>query len=260
MTTSIEWTAIRAPDGTIKGYTFNPWHGCVRVSPACVNCYAQAMDARLTDGHWGIQAPRRFLSDDNWRKPRAWNRKAAKLGVRLRVFCGSMCDWLEDRPDLTESRQRLFELIAETPNLDWLMLSKRPENLTLFMPDAWRDGCPPNVWLGTTAESQEWAEKRLPQLLSVPAVVYFVSAEPLLGPLTLREYSVDWVIAGSESGNGARVTEDKWVAALRDECQELGRAFFIKQLQDPDKRRGVVTSLPVFRGMQHTGQPEGRAL
>jgi protein gp37 len=190
--TKIEWTAVRAPDGTwVPGYTFNPWWGCVEVSPACLNCYARDLDKRWAGDHWGKDAPFRFFGDKRWDEPRRWNARAAKLGLRLRVFCGSMCDWLQDRPELEPHRARLLRLIDETPALDWLMLSKRPENLAMLTPWAIRGGAPANVMLGTTVEDQRRADERIPVLLAFPSLRLasmgrrFLSCEPLLGPVDL---------------------------------------------------------------------------
>lgn len=263
VTTKIEWVAVQDHNGSWhRGYTFNPWWGCFKISPACAHCYAETWDKLRGGGserHWGKFAPRRFLGNAHWRNPYKWANKAERLGVRLRVFCGSMCDWLESRGDLIEPRKRLLQVISDTPQLDWLMLSKRPENLGLLVPEWCRSGAPANVWLGVTAETQECADRRLPILNQVDARVYFVSAEPLLGPLSLREHRAHWVIVGSESKTTkARPTLPQWVAALRDECDELGRAFFVKQLQDHRKPPGKVVSLPMFEGRQHPGQPVPR--
>lgn len=288
--TKIEWTAVQAPDDTwVPGFTFNPWWGCEKVSPACKHCYAETFDHRLGGDHWGPDAPFRFFGDAHWDKPRGWNARAAKLGLRLRVFCGSMCDWLQDRPELEAPRARLLRLIDETPAIDWLMLSKRPENLAKLTPWAIRGSAPPNVKLGATVENQEWAEKRVLWLLDMPARGgYFLSIEPLLGELDLTRIQivppkppngpgvwfnaltghvagpdeflpnhVSWVIVGSESGhpNQVRETKDEWVASLRDQCATAGVPFFLKQLQHPDKPAGRVVSLPLFQGQQHRGQP-----
>lgn len=190
--TKIEWTAVHAPDGSmVPGFTFNPWWGCQRVSPACENCYAETWDARWGGDHWGPGAPFRFFGDARWNEPRRWNKRAHQLGLRLRVFCGSMCDWLQDRPELVEPRARLIALIDETPDLDWLMLSKRPENLDRLTPWRAQGGAPVNVLLGTTVEDQRRADERIPELLAFPSLRpaemgrRFLSCEPLLGPVDL---------------------------------------------------------------------------
>src|SRR5215207_6054449 len=112
-----------------------------------------------------------------------------------------MADVFEDRPELDVWRARLWELILATQELDWLLLTKRPELVSTMVP--WGERWPANVWLGTTVENQKWAEERLPHLVAVPAAVRFISAEPLLGPLTIArwlENGLDWVITGGESG------------------------------------------------------------
>ena len=152
---------------------------------------------------------------------------------RRRVFCGSMCDVFEKRADLDAPRLRLWSLIEGTPNLDWLLLTKRPQHIMRMAP--WGAAWPPNIWVGATVESQDYADKRLPHLLRVPAVVRFLSCEPLLGPLNLAPYlghgdgKVNWVITGGESSAGARPTAPEWVRDLRDQCVAAGVALFHKQ-------------------------------
>jgi protein gp37 len=214
----IEWTH----------HTFNPWWGCVKVSPACAHCYAESFAHRLGASLWGRSAPRRFFGADYWRQPLRWDEHARLAGERRRVFCASMADLFEARSDLHRWREQLWPLIESTPNLDWLLLTKRPQNIHRMAP--WRDSWPPNVWLGTTAENQKHADLRIPRLLELPARVRFISAEPLLGPLTLRQWAgIDWVIAGGESGHGARPTDPAWVRSLRDESKDAGVAFHFKQ-------------------------------
>lgn len=107
--------------------TFNPWWGCVRVSPGCENCYAESFAKRTGNAVWGVQAPRRFFPDKHWSEPRKWNAAAEKAGIRKRVFCASMADAFERREELDPWRAKLFALIEETPWLDWQLLTKRPE-------------------------------------------------------------------------------------------------------------------------------------
>jgi protein gp37 len=184
--TSIEWTATLAPDGKLRaGYTFNPWWGCIRVSPGCEHCYAESQAKRYGHDIWGPASttPRRFFGDKHWSEPLKWNRDALALGMRLKVFCASFADVFEDNDSLIPHRERLWEVIAETPQLDWLVLTKRTENIREMMPDRFW----PNVWLGTSAENQHYYNTRVPILIEntsrVP--VLFVSAEPLLGPIDL---------------------------------------------------------------------------
>lgn len=195
-------------------HSFNPWEGCAKVSPGCKNCYAEERNNRFHGGkHWGVDAPRLMRSEAYWREPLRWQRSAAERGVRERVFCASLADVFEDRADLIEPRARLFRLIAATPGLDWLLLTKRPENIrrlmagdlphdqlegptgqTVCSPFCWCQGepTPPmdNVWLGTTCEDQQRADERIPHLLACRdlAAKLFVSYEPALGPVDFRRF------------------------------------------------------------------------
>lgn len=257
-TTEISWTDS----------TFNPWVGCAKVSAGCKNCYASVETFTRRERArgielWGENAARHVTSDANWKKPLAWNRKAAKAGVRRRVFCASLADVFEDRPDLAGPRARLFGLIRATPWCDWLLLTKRPENaarlwaiaaadnalatvddgtLDVRVPADGREWLP-NIWLGTTVEDQRRADERIPHLLLVPAAVRFLSCEPLLERVTLvphlplwgpvgrpGEMDIHWVICGGESGHHARPFDVAWLRSLRDECARRGVAFFAKQL------------------------------
>jgi protein gp37 len=222
--TKIEWT----------DHTFNPWWGCAMVSLACRLCYAMMMAQRFPGATWGPNGQRRLFGPEHWAEPLAWNRAAGRMGVRAKVFCASMADVFELRPDLDGERQKLWELIDRTPNLDWLLLTKRPELVKTLAP--WGNDWPANVWLGTTIENQEWAEKRLPYLFDVPAKVRFVSAEPLLGPIDLTTCipaagpsPLHWIIAGGETGHGASPSHPDWFRGLRDYSTDRGIAFFFKQ-------------------------------
>jgi protein gp37 len=188
-------------------HTFNPWWGCTKVSPACDHCYAERDAKRHYPRHvlWGADADRRMFGDAHWAAPLRWDRSAAKAGVRRRVFCASMADVFDNHgPHLDRERARLFSLIAQTPNLDWLLLTKRIGNahrmLDLTMdaidraqalgtttvvraPWPW-----PNVWLGATVVNQAEADRDVPKLLAVPARVRFLSIEPMLGPIDVRKY------------------------------------------------------------------------
>lgn len=221
--TGIEWT----------DHTFNPWWGCAHVSPGCVNCYAETLSKRYGNDVWGKGGKRRFFGDKHWEEPLKWNRKAESEGVRRRVFCGSMMDVFEDRPDLEEPRARLWRLIHDTPHLDWLLLTKRPENVPELAAQFMRIGLPLNVWLGTSVEDQRRADERIPALLELPAAVHFLSCEPLLGPVNIEAWNapgdLDWVIVGGESGPKARPMHPEWARSLRDQCFEAGIAFFFKQ-------------------------------
>jgi protein gp37 len=214
----IEWTH----------HTFNPWWGCVKVSPACRHCYAESWARRFGMELWGKTETRRPVSGDYWKQPLKWNTEAQRSGQRRRVFCASMADLFEARADLHQWREKLWPLIEATPFLDWLLLTKRPQNVQRLVP--WKADWPANVWLGTTAENQKYADIRIPVLLAARARVHFISAEPLLGQLSLTKWSgIDWVIAGGESGRSARPTDPDWVRRLRDECKQCNIAFHFKQ-------------------------------
>lgn len=223
----IEWTH----------HTFNPWWGCTKVSPGCKHCYAETWARRVGQHVWGARAERRTLSEAYWRQPLAWNASAARRARRERVFCASMADVFEDRRDLDKHRERLWRLIAETPQLDWLLLTKRPQNVERLAPygSVW----PHNVWLGATAENQKWLDRRMLELSALNAHVLFLSCEPLLGALDFSAWVaaarrgerrlVDWVIAGGESGAHARPANPEWFASLRDQCLTAGIRFHFKQ-------------------------------
>jgi protein gp37 len=221
----IEWTH----------HTFNPWWGCAKVSPACEHCYAETWAKRVGNSIWGRSSPRRFFSDHHWKEPITWNLEAQKARQRRRVFCASMADVFERRTELNVWRTRLWTLIEQTPMLDWLLLTKRPQNVSEMVPwknDAW----PRNIWLGTTVENQFWADKRLPDLLKQKTSVRFLSCEPLLGEIDLKRwltgkksYSIDWVIAGGESGPHSRPMNPDWARSLRDQCKKYKVAFHFKQ-------------------------------
>lgn len=230
-------------------YTFNGWIGCEKVSPACRSCYASVDTyARVSASRglplWGPDSTRHVTSVANWRKPLAWDRKSASMTSdhKPRVFAHSLSDVAEDRRDLDEPRAWLSELIRRTPNLQWLLLTKRPENLRRLVPEDILLRC----WVGTTAEDQQRADERIPHLLATPAAVRWVSVEPQLGPIDLSIYlargvieakpgdddydALQWVVQGGESGPRARPFDLAWARGLRDQCKAAGVAFFMKQL------------------------------
>ena len=221
--TDIEWT----------DHTFNPWWGCLEVSPGCDHCYARELARRFGRQVWGPphRTTRMVTSAAYWRQPLAWNRAAAAEGRRHRVFCASMADVFEYHPQLDAVRARLWELIAATPWLDWQLLTKRPMHIRRMLPSAWLEAPRANVWLGTSVEDQPRAELRIPHLVGVPARVRFLSCEPLLGPVDLEPWlgELHWVITGGESGPHARPCDPAWVRSLRDQCQSADVALFHKQ-------------------------------
>lgn len=223
----IEWTH----------HTFNPWWGCVKVSPGCKHCYAEAWAKRFGADLWGADSKRRDLSDTYWKQPLSWNAEAKRTKQRARVFCASMADVFEDRRDLDGKRDRLWKLIESTPWLDWLLLTKRPQNVRKLAP--YGTQWPTNIWLGTTAENQKWLDRRMEHLSQLHAQVLFLSCEPLLGDLDFSEWvhraqrgdgrMVDWVIAGGESGPKARPMHPEWLSSIRDQCIDAGIHFHFKQ-------------------------------
>lgn len=198
---------------------------------ACTHCYAREFSKRLGNDLWGKDKPRKMQTEHYWNEPLRWDRAAAKAGVRARVFCASMSDVFEGRSDLDQHRARLWKLIEATPNLDWLLLSKRPENMIAMTPESWRGGWPKNVWAGTTTATQEWLEKRMPYLAVVPSGVLWLSVEPMLGPVKLGPWAeyVNWCIVGGESGHGARLMKPEWARDLLAECRVHGIAYHFKQ-------------------------------
>lgn len=235
--------------------TFNPWIGCTKIAPACDHCYAADLSARYGWAEWGNH-PRKRTSASTWQQPLKWQRNAdyfrSKHGRRRRVFCASLADVFDNQvPD--EWRADLWQLILDTPDIDWLLLTKRPQNIRKMLPTFWGD-VRGHVWLGTTVEDQEHADRNIPHLLEYDAAVRFISAEPLLGPIDLTDIAyqdgsidavrgdlwggsgtgafargLDWVIVGGESGPNARPMHPDWARALRDQCAAAGVAFFFKQ-------------------------------
>lgn len=221
--TKIEWAT----------HTFNPWWGCIKVSEACKHCYAEAWARRVGKDLWGPKASRRFFGDDHWSQPIRWNAAAAGSGARPRVFCASMADVFEDRDELGPQRARLWPLIEATPNLDWLLLTKRPQNVARLA--GWGSDWPANVWVGTTVELQSRADELLRHLAQVRARVRFISAEPLLGPLALERHlgsTIGWVITGGESGPKARPASPAWFRSLLEQCMAAAVPFHFKQWGD----------------------------
>ena len=216
-------------------HSFSVAWGCVKVSPGCAHCYAERQSKRRGD-FWGDRAARLTLADSTWKQPLVWNRKAERAGVPARVFCGSMGDVFEDHPIVNRERERLWPLIRETPWLNWLLLTKRPERIGYWLPDDWETGYA-NVWLGTSIETQQYAASRLPHLVDVPCVRRFISVEPFLAPLEFFGWlsRIDWVIVGGESGRNFRPMKPEWVDSILEQCEEAEACydrpvrFFYKQ-------------------------------
>ena len=215
---SIEWTEA----------TWNPTTGCDRISPGCDNCYALALAKRLkamgnpkyqVDGDPRTSGPGFGVTvhEDALDLPRRWR------GPRT-VFVDSMSDLWHARVPADFIR-RVFDVMTDTPQHTYQLLTKRPRRLARMASDLpW----PRNVWVGVSVERQEQAW-RVAELRKVPAAVRFISAEPLLGPLNLDLDGIHWLIAGGESGPNHRPMDERWALELRDQCALSGIAFFFKQ-------------------------------
>jgi protein gp37 len=231
-TSKIEWTDS----------TFNPWVGCTKIKrsgrkpSACDFCYAEKWAKRSGQVAWGNH-PRRRTTASYWTAPTSWNKRASefqsKFGRRQRVFCASLADVFDNQVD-PAWRGDLFELIRVCDQLDWLLLTKRPQNIRKMLPRDWGTGYA-NVWLGTTAEDGDAYQQRVSHLLALPAAVRFVSYEPALGPLgpiSIAGQVPDWIIIGGESGvrsDLARATRPQWARDAIAECRRENVAPFLKQ-------------------------------
>lgn len=219
-TTKIEWA----------DHTFNPWIGCTRVSPACDNCYAaELMDTRYKRAKWGSGEARVRTAANNWRQPRKWNKQAASDGVRRFVFCASLADVFDNEVD-DLWRRDLFKLIEDTPNLVWLLLTKRIGNVMKMTGGI----LPINAAIGATMANQFEYDRDRMKLRQVRDEAHplftFGSFEPLLGPVILDKNAPDWIIVGGESGGSARPMNLEWARSLRRQSAELGRVFNFKQV------------------------------
>jgi protein gp37 len=225
--TNISWT----------DHTFNPWIGCTKVSAECLYCYAESVARKpAIQTEWGKGKLRRLASDDAWKDPLRRNEKAKRDGVRRKVFCASMADLFD--PEAPEgSRAHLFKLIRETTNLDWLLLTKRPEFIREQLEEigVWELLPLANVWIGFTAGDLENFNKRWPIVREIPAVVRFCSYEPALGPIILPPDTVDqldWLICGGETHSEkymGRKMETVWAQSIRNQCLKKKISFFFKQ-------------------------------
>lgn len=218
--TAIEWC----------DHTFNPWIGCTKVSPACDNCYAEnLMDTRYGRAKWGAGEERVRTAASNWTQPRKWDRQAAKAGTRPFVFCASLADVFDNEVDPTW-RGDLFALIEATPNLVWLLLTKRIGNVMKMTGGV----LPINAAIGATMPNQFEYDRDRMKLLEVKRearpLFTFGSFEPMLGPIILDKNAPDWIIAGGESGQNARPMDLDWARSMKRQSDELGRVFNFKQV------------------------------
>ena len=287
--------------------TVNFWIGCDKVSPGCKNCYAEADQAKRRGRVvWGKHGTRSVTSYAYWRKLLSWQRMAEAAGVKRLVFAQSLSDTFEDfdGPVVNAKGQRLykpygtdvddmpvfdrhyntevtdepltladlrleaFKIMERCPNLIFLCLSKRPENMQSMVPEHWSGGWPANIAAGASTENQEELEKRLPALVNVPAKIHFLSCEPLLSHLDFMniyseepEYCcsgrdcgcggmpieppllyghIDWVIVGGESGHKARPMQKAWALDIQRQCKRAGVPFFFKQWGEHDENGNAV--------------------
>jgi protein gp37 len=257
--------------------TFNPWWGCFKIADECKNCYADATAHRYVSQFgelWGRTNPRRFFGESHWSELAKLNRLAERTGERRRVFVGSMCDWAEIHPvdevalQMANARERLWREIRECSSLDFLLLTKRPESAAVLVPWANGETRPPdNVWLGVTAGTREALAVNVPILRRIPAVVHFISCEPILEHVSAAEWDaalrdgvtfddvrhsdrivdapfpIDWVIVGDESGHHARPAQVDWIRTAREAALRHGVAFHFKQWAGRDAA-GIGGRLP----------------
>lgn len=213
-------------------HTFNPVWGCVKCDPGCENCYANSLASRFGYDVWGPEKPRRLFGEKHWNEPRRWDKQAAKQGIKAKVFCGSMCDVFEIHANnewqrkLDVEREKLWGLINKTPNLIWMLLTKRPENVLGLIPDV----MPKNVWMGVSV-SEPNGMRRVEELAKIPARVRFLSVEPMIGMVWASRY-IDWVIIGGESEQHgkARPLPISSAADLIEQCDHLAIPVFVKQM------------------------------
>lgn len=232
--TTIEWCNRTLTDGTaVPGHTWNRWWGCLKIAPECQYCYAETFAKRIGKDIWGpaTNTDRWILSDKKLKEPYIWNKAAQTQGHRHNVFCSSMSDIFEENAVLDAPRQEVWEIINNTPWLNWLLLTKRPGNILKMAPwsgTSWPD----NVWVGTSVGTQKRAEEEIDKLLEVPAVVRFLSVEPQLEHVDLTRWlpSLQWIICGGESGAHARKFDLEWARSLRDQCALFDIPFFFKQV------------------------------
>ena len=239
-------------------HTFNPWIGCTKVSPACDNCYAEAMmDTRYGRVRWGSGEQRIRTSAANWRLPYKWNNAAPLNKPRPFVFCASLADVFDNEVP-GEWRRDLFAMISETPNLVWLLLTKRVGNVLKMTYEA-NTILPRNVAIGATMADQEEYDRDRMKLARVKEVARplftFGSFEPLLGPIILDRHAPDWIIVGGESGGNARPMSLDWARSLKRQSAEIGRVFNFKQVGG----RGSDKGGHILDGETHFDRPKAAA-
>lgn len=205
-------------------HTFNFWIGCNKVATECKYCYISSIIKRM--GKEPFNGPMRTK---DWEKPFTWDRRARKADIRRQVFTCSMSDFFHEEAD--EWRDEAWQIIRSCRNLDWLVLTKRPELMPDRLPSDWGDGYA-NVWLGVTVGAESSMHK-IPLLKAIPARVRFISAEPLLERLDFRPQmdGLHWIITACEQAHKdkRRLMDMDWVREIHRQCQEAGVAHFFKQ-------------------------------
>lgn len=217
--------------------TFSPWWGCVEVSEECTHCYAREFDARFGGKNWGKDGPRRTFGEKHWNEPLRWNASVLRGGYvgkagpcRRLVFCSSMADVFESHDALDVERAKLWATIRATKALTWLLLTKRPQNIKRMLPDDLNGA--DNIWLGTTCglPASLWRVDALVNNSKAP--VNFISMEPMLEETDVDLTGIQWIIQGTESGDGARPAQSAWFRKTRDACVGARVAYFNKQMDD----------------------------
>lgn len=220
--------------------TANFWMGCFKVSPGCKFCYADT----LTTNRMGLKVfgpvatTQRQPVKSIWSNLKRWEQESARARIRRKVFVMSLGDFFEDHPDVADIRRAAWDVMRNSRWCDFQILTKRPENITRFLPSDWETGWS-NVWLGTSVEDDE-RTSRIAILRDIPAVVHWLSIEPLIGPVpSLDLTGIDWAIVGGESGAGYRPMDHAWARDVRDKCVASGTAFFMKQSAAPRTEMGT---------------------
>jgi len=228
-------------------HTLNFWWGCMKVSPGCQHCYAETLSKRIGRDIWGpAQTTERWRIKSSWTDILLWDRKAGKSGIRQLVFCQSMSDFFEDHPQLEPWRSEACQILESLKNLDVQMLTKRPENVLRMVPAHWLKSWPEHIWVGASAENQRYLDERMLELCQIPAMIKFLSCEPLMEGLDLSRWitppidelgrlkayvpDVNWVIVGGESGPKARPFDLRWAISIIKQCQRASTPVFMKQI------------------------------
>lgn len=286
---SIEWTDA----------TWNVIVGCSRVSKGCENCYAE----RLAGGRLKHTESRKGLTRETSHGPvwtgetrlvEKWLDQPLRWSRPRRIFVCAHGDLFHDSVS-NEQIAVVFAVMAAAPRHTFQVLTKRPERAVqwfhwfkwlpedddasagVFSPRLMNVDWPlPNVWIGTSIEDQKTADERIPYLLEIPAAVRFLSAEPLLGPIDLRDWfdaghetggpagwvgdpiGIQWIIVGGESGPNARPMKSEWARQIRDDCEEANVPFFFKQwgaYGEDGVKRSKKANGRLLNGVTHDGMP-----